>query len=47
MVYPYCGSGRIIKKGKPYGKQRFYCKDCRKFFSENLVKKKVIQRDIR
>ncbi|WP_457550459.1 IS1/IS1595 family N-terminal zinc-binding domain-containing protein [Archaeoglobus sp.] len=40
MVCPWCGSGRVIRKGKPYGKQRFYCKNCGKFFSENPVKRR-------
>ena len=32
MVCPYCGSGNIIRKGYDRGRQRFYCKECRRFF---------------
>ena len=45
MVCPWCGSGRIIKKGKPHGKQRFYCKDCRKFFSESPVNRRCYPKE--
>ncbi len=31
---PTCGSGRVEKKGKRYGKQRYVCKNCRKNWSE-------------
>ncbi|WP_457550584.1 IS1/IS1595 family N-terminal zinc-binding domain-containing protein, partial [Archaeoglobus sp.] len=40
MVCPWCGSGRVIRKGYDRGRQRFYCKNCGKFFSENPVKRR-------
>ena len=45
MVCPWCGSGEIIRKGKPHGKQRFYCKNCKKFFSENPVKRRCYPKE--
>jgi transposase-like protein len=30
---PHCGSYHIIKKGVLNGKQKFFCKDCGKWFS--------------
>ncbi|WP_446676316.1 transposase-like zinc-binding domain-containing protein [Prevotella brunnea] len=28
----YCGSHRTIKKGKENGYQRWFCKDCKRYF---------------
>ena len=36
MVCPFCGSGDIIRKGYDRGRQRFYCKECRRFFIEKV-----------
>lgn len=33
-VCPHCGSNAIKKNGKVSGKQRYFCKSCRKSFSE-------------
>ena len=34
MVCPFCGSGDI--KGYDRGRQRFYCKGCKKYFIEKV-----------
>ena len=36
MVCPFCGSGDIIRKGYDRGRQRFYCKECRRHFIEKV-----------
>ncbi len=36
MVCPFCGSGDIIRKGYDKGRQRFYCKECKKYFIEKV-----------
>ena len=42
MVCPWCGSGEIIRGS---GKQRIYCKNCKKFFSENPVKRRCYSKE--
>ena len=29
-VCPYCGRGHFVRYGKKQGKQRFFCKDCKR-----------------
>jgi|GEM_PF-6761970 len=36
----YCGSHRTIKKGKDNGYQRWFCKDCKRYFMGRLRLKK-------
>ena len=36
MVCPFCGSGDIIRKGYDRGRQRFYCKECKRYFIEKI-----------
>ncbi|MDR2760877.1 MAG: hypothetical protein LBB09_03465 [Rickettsiales bacterium] len=44
----YCNSIHIVKYGVNYGKQRYRCKDCGKFFSEddNRIKRDIKQREL-
>jgi len=30
MVCPFCGSGNIVRKGYDRGRQRFYCRECKR-----------------
>ena len=32
-----CNSSNVIKKGKQNNKQRFYCKDCKKYFQSDYT----------
>lgn len=44
----YCGSVHIKRNGNKYNKQRYYCKDCKKTFSEsdNRIKRDIKQREL-
>ena len=39
MRCPRCGSNNVIKKGKRRGKQRYYCKDCGRYFVSYLIER--------
>jgi transposase-like protein len=44
----YCNSRHIIKKGTNYGKQVYYCKDCKKYFriGDNRIKRNAKQKEM-
>jgi transposase-like protein len=44
----YCGSVHIIRNGNKYGKQRYYCRDCKKSFTEtdDRIKRDIKQREL-
>lgn len=33
---PHCGSVHVVRKGHKNGKQRYFCKDCGKYFNETV-----------
>lgn len=37
VVCKYCGSRNIIKWGQYHGIQRFFCKDCKRKFADNMA----------
>jgi len=45
MVCPFCGSGNIIRKGYDKGRQRFYCKECRRHFIEKVKHRRNYPKD--
>ena len=44
MMCPWCKANNVIKKGvrktKYFSHQRYFCKDCGKYFSNNPLKHK-------
>jgi len=42
MICPRCNSGNTIKNGNTvYGRPKFMCRDCRKYFPENPDIRKI------